>query len=188
MKEVINYFLRFFRVLCTLIVILYLFVIVLYFALEKINNMKFPSLGGYTYHKINHNYLEPEIKEKNILIFKENKEFKVNDIILYMDNNKREVAKIIEITEEKITIDYLTTNNPKYIYTDSSFIPIVEIENPEEEINYIYKEDIFGTMVYNNNTLSKVINILTHYITLIIMIIFIVLIPNKTYKRFEFIQ
>jgi len=187
MKEILNFLLRTFRVLCTLIVILYFFIVVLYFSLEKINEMKFPSLRGYTYHKINDNYLEPEIKQNNILIFKENSEFKINDIILYIENNNRKVGKIIDITDEKITIDYINISNPKVIYVDTNAI-LNSNPNSLEEINYLYKEDIFGTMIYNNNIFSKVVNILTHWITLIIMIIFIVIIPNKTYKRFKFVQ
>ena len=64
-------------------------------------------------------------------------------------------------------------------------------EDSNLKLNYTnYKEEsiistdgVLGKVIYNNEKFTKVINILTNTFTLIAMVVFIIIVPEATYKR-----
>ena len=154
--------LRFLR----LIVVIYLLLLVLiygyYYCTQAFSDNVYPSIKGYSYFKVYNNYLEPEIKDGSIVILKYTELLKEGDFVAFEENGLLKIKKIEEITED---------SNLKLNYT-----------NYKEE-SAISTDGVLGKVIYNNEKFTKVINILTNTFTLIAMVVFIIIVPEATYKR-----
>lgn len=154
----IRFLLNAIRVLFAVFLFIF-FIIKMYFIINiKVHENIFPEILGYSYIKVDNDYLSPEINEGDYVFLKYDKNININDYIAFVENEEITLNKVTNINEEEITVG----------------------ENYLLNIN-----DVKAKLIYNNNKLSKTIRILTNPFSVIIMLLAIIFIPQLTYKRYN---
>lgn len=160
---------RFLLNIVRIIISIYLCAVVLLFAYftvyKELYDDKFPMIQGYSYVKVPDDNLSPEyVKNDFVLVeFKDDQKVEVGDFVVYLKDNKYPTMKQVTKLE-----DYIVTLN----YTN---------KKEESTINF---DMIIAKAKYSDPTLSKVLNIITNPVVLIVLLVSVILIPELTYKRY----
>ena len=151
---------RFLLNIVRIIISIYLCAVVLLFAYftvyKELYDDKFPMIQGYSYIKVPDDNLSPEY-------VKDDEKVEVGDYVVYLKDNKYPTMKQVTKLE-----DYIVTLN----YTN---------KKEESTINF---DMIIAKAKYSDPTLSKVLNIITNPVVLIVLLVSVILIPELTYKRY----
>lgn len=139
--------------------LLLFFIIKMYYLINnKVHETIDVDIYGYTYIKVNDDNLSPDIKTGDYIILKRDDNIKINDYVAYIENNSLSLNKVSNINEDEVTLS---------------------------NSNIISKNDVKFKYIYKNETLNKVLKIMTHPIVVIVMILYIIFIPQLIYKRYE---
>lgn len=148
-----------------LIVLAFLFVVI--YVKRNAYHEKYPSLNGYMYYKIDNATLEPEIRKNNYLILKDSDDIDVGDFVAYLDGpqNDMVIRKVVDRNNYKLTLD--VTNN----YENKEY-------KVEKEI-----DEITAKVVYNNNTISSVANVLLNPVVIIVLLFLGTIFPEFIFNK-----
>lgn len=155
MKNILN----FIRIVIIIYLICITIIFVSMFTQKKINKNEFPTLMGYSYMKIDSD-IYSDIKKDNIIILKKSKNVSENDYVAYKYNDVVKLGKIVKTDKYKV-----------YINDDNGVLKEYDLEN------------IYGKMIYNNDTFSKVMNILTNWIVLVILLFIGTILPELIFNN-----
>ena len=144
------------------------FIIAAYFYSNKKYYNTYPNVGGYAYYIVEDDKLEPDIPNGTFVVLKREDSFsgQVGEYILFENSG---LYRIEQIKENDLMEEYIVgfTNDDKSEYLT------------------IKKNDMLYKVYYHSTTLTTVYKILSNWIVLLILILFLVLSPSLTYKRFE---
>lgn len=150
-----------------IIVITYLVIILIIFAFfltqEKLYEISLPSIKGYSYIHYQNNHLEPNINDNEFVLIQKTSNIDTGDYVVYIKNDIKKIKKVI--------------SRDKYI------LEISYIDGTEKET--LKLDDAFGKVIYQNKVISDILNVITNYVVIIIMIVYASLIPSLTYKRYS---
>lgn len=148
-----------------LITLTFLFVII--YVKKNSYHQKYPEINGYSYYKIDNATLEPEIQKNSYLILKKSEDIEVGDFVSFLDGVDYDVVvrKVVERDNYKLTVD--VTNN----YENKDYRKVIEID------------DISAKVVYRNNTVSKIANIMLNPITLVILLFIGTIFPEFVFNK-----
>ena len=155
MKNILN----FIRILIIIYLVCITIILVSMFTQKKINKNEFPTLMGYSYMKVDSD-IYSDIKKDNIIILKKSKDVSKNDYVAYKYNDIVKLGKIVKTDKYKV-----------YIIDDNGVLKEYDLE------------DIYGKMIYNNDTFSKVMNILTNWIVLVILLFIGTILPELIFNN-----
>ncbi len=155
MKNILN----FIRILIIIYLVCITIILVSMFTQKKINKNEFPTLMGYSYMKVDSD-IYSDIKKDNIIILKKSKDVSKNDYVAYKYNDIVKLGKIVKTDKYKV-----------YINDDNGVLKEYDLE------------DIYGKMIYNNDTFSKVMNILTNWIVLVILLFIGTILPELIFNN-----
>lgn len=153
------------------LIIIYLitlaFLFVMFYVKKNTYHEKYPSINGYSYYKIDNATLEPEIRKDNYLILKKSEDIEVGDFIAYLDGPEQDIVirKVVERDNYKLTLD--VTNN----YENKEYRTVKEID------------DISAKVVYNNNTVSSIANVLLNPIMIVILLFLGTIFPEFIFNK-----
>lgn len=122
--------------------VLYVIIMMTFFTKKKTYNESYPTILGYSYYKVDSDVFEPDIKKNNVVIFKDVDDIKIGDYVVYVDKKNPVVKKVDNIEKYNLILGDVT----------KTF------------------DEIDGKMVYNNDNFSKIINILTNPVVLIVLL------------------
>lgn len=159
----IKFIINLIRVIFCIFLLLILLIFVYFLVMEKLYNKDFASIEGYTYIHIQDNNMEPDIYDKEYLLVKETKDIEKNDYVVYLENGIKKTRKVIHASKDELEVNYVKISDTSYINLDS----------------------VYGKVVYQNKNISNVLNIFTNLVVIIIMIVYILLTPQYTYRRYE---
>ncbi|MGM9877965.1 MAG: hypothetical protein ACI33S_04870 [Bacilli bacterium] len=168
-----RFILKIIRIIICLFLYTFLLIKVFFISQEYLYENEYPGVYGYSILKIKNDYLSPDIEKNSYVILQSKEEYEVGDIVYYSGKN---ISKIIEIREEETSVE--DESNP--IIED-----VIELKDNREEVFITSKNDIYGKVIYNNKKISTTINILTHPIVILLLIIFSISISSLTYKRYS---
>ena len=160
---------RFLLSIVRIIISIYLCAVILIFAYftvyKELYDNKFPMIQGYSYIKVPDDNLSPEyVKNDYVLVqHEDDQKVEVGDYVVYLKDNKYPTMKQVTKLE-----DYIVTLN-------------FSNKNEESTINF---DMIIAKAKYSDPTLSKVLNVITNPVALIVLLVSVVLIPEFTYKRY----
>lgn len=148
-----------------LIVLAFLFLI--FYVKKNTYHEKYPTINGYSYYKIDNATLEPEIRKGNYLILKKSDDIDVGDFVSYLDGEKDDIVirKVVDRDNYKLTLD--VTNN----YENKDLKVVKEID------------EISAKVVYNNNTVSSIANVLLNPIMLVILLFLGTIFPEFIFNK-----
>lgn len=153
------------------LIIIYLitlaFLFVMFYVKKNTYHEKYPSINGYSYYKIDNATLEPEIRKDNYLILKKSEDIEVGDFVAYLDGPEQDIVirKVVERDNYKLTLD--VTNN----YENKEYRTVKEID------------DISAKVVYNNNTVSSIANVLLNPIMIVILLFLGTIFPEFIFNK-----
>lgn len=153
------------------LIIIYLitlaFLFVMFYVKKNTYHEKYPSINGYSYYKIDNATLEPEIRKDNYLILKKSEDIEVGDFVAYLDGPEQDIVirKVVERDNYKLTLD--VTNN----YENKEYRTVKEID------------DISAKVVYNNNTVSAIANVLLNPIIIVILLFLGTIFPEFIFNK-----
>lgn len=153
------------------LIIIYLitlaFLFVMFYVKKNTYHEKYPSINGYSYYKIDNATLEPEIRKDNYLILKKSEDIEVGDFVAYLDGPEQDIVirKVVERDNYKLTLD--VTNN----YENKEYRTVKEID------------DISAKVVYNNNTVSAIANVLLNPIVIVILLFLGTIFPEFIFNK-----
>ena len=161
----IRFILNIIRAIISLYLCVYVILFAFFMVNKKIYNDKFPLLFGYSYFKVQGDALEPNyVDDSYVLVYHdETTEVKKGDFVVYLHDGLYPKMKQVEEANEYL----LTINYPN-----------------DEEGNVIDVGDVLAVAIYSNDKVSNVLNILLHPITLIVLVVAVVLLPELTYRRY----
>lgn len=160
---------RFLLNIVRIIISIYLCAVILIFAYftvyKELYDDPFPMIQGYSYIKVPDDNLSPEyVKNDYVLVqYEDDQKIEVGDYVVYLKDNKYPTMKQVTKLD-----DYIVTLN----YSN---------KKEESTINF---DMIIAKVKYSNPDLSKVLNIITNPVALIVLLVAVVLIPELTYKRY----
>ena len=160
---------RFLLSIVRIIISIYLCAVILIFAYftvyKELYDDKFPMIQGYSYIKVPDDNLSPEyVKNDYVLVqYEDDQKVEVGDYVVYLKDNKYPTMKQVTKLE-----DYIVTLN-------------FSNKNEESTINF---DMIIAKAKYSNPKLSKILQIITNPVALIVLLVSVVLIPELTYKRY----
>lgn len=153
------------------LIIIYLitlaFLFVMFYVKKNTYHEKYPSINGYSYYKIDNATLEPEIRKDNYLILKKSEDIEIGDFVAYLDGPEQDIVirKVVERDNYKLTLD--VTNN----YENKEYRTVKEID------------DISAKVVYNNNTVSSIANVLLNPIMIVILLFLGTIFPEFIFNK-----
>lgn len=156
MKNILNVI----RILIIIYLVAFTAIMVSMYTKRKVYNDMFPTVLGYTYIKVDTDIYEPDIKKNNIIILKETKAVDVNDYVVYKYTNTTKLGKVEKVDKYNI-----------YVKDDNGVLNEYNLQN------------VYGKMIYNNDTFSKVMNILTNWIVLVILLFVGTLLPELIFNN-----
>lgn len=133
---------------------------------KKLYNDPFPLVFEHSYVKMDNDYLSPEFEKNDYLFMKHGDELKyeVGDYVAYLEDGRNiRVKKVVEVNEYLLTLNYTNHNDE----------------------NTIDVNDVLAKKVYSNDTLSKVLHIVTNPIVIVVMFIAVLILPELTYRRYN---
>ncbi len=155
--------LNFIRIIISIYLILYI-VIMSYFTINKqIHNIYDANIWGYYYIKVDDEYNKNDIPKDRYIILQNASDFNVGDYVIVNENDSYKLKKITKVDNFEYTLNY---------------------SNFDEETTAT-NNDIISKVVYNNATFSNLFAFFTNIITVIILFVIVVMIPNVTYKRYS---
>lgn len=102
-------------ILFAIIAILAFFAVVVFFQV-KIQKKDYPNIFGYTFFEVVSGSMSPSIETYDLIIVKLNENYKINDVITFMDKGDFITHRIIEINDNNIlTKGDANNTNDKYI-------------------------------------------------------------------------
>lgn len=141
------------------IIFLCVFYNILYLINTTITNKEYFNVSGISIFTMDSNNMTPDLNKNDLIIAKEEYDYKVNDIIVYKVNEKIRINKISNIKNQEVNITYNTKSNTNY-YND---------------IEEIVENQIIGKVYKNIGKLGFLIKILQSKMFTIIIIIIIIL-------------
>lgn len=155
------------RGLIIIYIIILAFLYVIFYVKRNTYHEKYPSLNGYSYYKIDNSTLEPEVRKNNYLILKKNENIEVGDFVAFLDGPEQDIVirKVVERDNYKLTLD--VTNN----YESKEY----RVEKNIDEIS--------AKVVYNNNTVSSIANVLLNPIVLVILLFLGTIFPEFIFNK-----
>ncbi len=155
------------RGLIIIYIIILAFLYVIFYVKRNTYHEKYPSLNGYSYYKIDNSTLEPEIRKNNYLILKKNENIEVGDFVAFLDGPEQDIVirKVVERDNYKLTLD--VTNN----YESKEY----RVEKNIDEIS--------AKVVYNNNTVSAIANVLLNPIVIVILLFLGTIFPEFIFNK-----
>lgn len=165
--KVFKYIFNIIRVLIIIYLIVLAFLFVIFYVKRNTYHEKYPSLNGYSYYKIDNATLEPEVRKNNYLILKKDEKIEVGDFVAFLDGSQQDIVirKVVERDNYKLTLD--VTNN---------------YENKEYRVEKNIDE-ISAKVVYNNNTVSAIANVLLNPIVLVILLFLGTIFPEFIFNK-----
>ena len=155
------------RVLIIIYIIILAFLYVIFYVKRNTYHEKYPSLNGYSYYKIDNSTLEPEVRKNNYLILKKDENIEVGDFVAFLDGPEQDIVirKVVERDNYKLTLD--VTNN----YESKEY----RVEKNIDEIS--------AKVVYNNNTVSAIANVLLNPIVIVILLFLGTIFPEFIFNK-----
>ena len=155
------------RGLIIIYIIILAFLYVIFYVKRNTYHEKYPSLNGYSYYKIDNSTLEPEVRKNNYLILKKDENIEVGDFVAFLDGPEQDIVirKVVEIDNYKLTLD--VTNN----YESKEY----RVEKNIDEIS--------AKVVYNNNTVSAIANVLLNPIVIVILLFLGTIFPEFIFNK-----
>lgn len=165
--KVFKYIFNIIRVLIIIYLIVLAFLFVIFYVKRNTYHEKYPSLNGYSYYKIDNATLEPEVRKNNYLILKKDEKIEVGDFVAFLDGSQQDIVirKVVERDNYKLTLD--VTNN---------------YENKEYRVEKNIDE-ISAKVVYNNNTVSAIANVLLNPIVIVILLFMGTIFPEFIFNK-----
>ena len=148
-------------------IIILAFLYVIFYVKRNTYHEKYPSLNGYSYYKIDNSTLEPEVRKNNYLILKKDENIEVGDFVAFLDGPEQDIVirKVVERDNYKLTLD--VTNN----YESKEY----RVEKNIDEIS--------AKVVYNNNTVSAIANVLLNPIVIVILLFLGTIFPEFIFNK-----
>ena len=109
------------------------------------------------------NKVNMNVKKDRYIILQMSSDFNVGDYVIVNENDSYKLKKVTKVDNFEYTLNY---------------------SNLDEETTATNK-DIISKVVYNNATFSNLFGFFTNIITVIILFVIVVMIPNFTYKRYS---
>ena len=155
------------RGLIIIYIIILAFLYVIFYVKRNTYHEKYPSLNGYSYYKIDNSTLEPEVRKNNYLILKKDENIEVGDFVAFLDGPEQDIVirKVVERDNYKFTLD--VTNN----YESKEY----RVEKNIDEIS--------AKVVYNNNTVSAIANVLLNPIVIVILLFLGTIFPEFIFNK-----
>ena len=155
------------RGLIIIYIIILAFLYVIFYVKRNTYHEKYPSLNGYSYYKIDNSTLEPEVRKNNYLILKKDENIEVGDFVAFLDGPEQDIVirKVVERDNYKLTLD--VTNN----YESKEY----RVEKNIDEIS--------AKVVYNNNTVSAIENVLLNPIVIVILLFLGTIFPEFIFNK-----
>lgn len=155
------------RGLIIIYIIILAFLYVIFYVKRNTYHEKYPSLNGYSYYKIDNSTLEPEVRKNNYLILKKDENIEVGDFVAFLDGPEQDIVirKVVERDNYKLTLD--VTNN----YESKEY----RVEKNIDEIS--------AKVVYNNNTVSVIANVLLNPIVIVILLFLGTIFPEFIFNK-----
>lgn len=155
------------RGLIIIYIIILAFLYVIFYVKRNTYHEKYPSLNGYSYYKIDNSTLEPEVRKNNYLILKKDENIEVGDFVAFLDGPEQDIVirKVVERDNYKLTLD--VTNN----YESKEY----RVEKNIDEIS--------AKVVYNNNTVSAIANVLFNPIVIVILLFLGTIFPEFIFNK-----
>lgn len=155
------------RGLIIIYIIVLAFLFVIFYVKRNTYHEKYPTLNGYSYYKIDNSTLEPEIRKNNYLILKKDENIEVGDFVAFLDGPEQDIVirKVVERDNYKLTLD--VTNN---------------YENKEYRVEKNI-DQISSKVVYNNNTVSSIANVLLNPIVIVILLFLGTIFPEFIFNK-----
>lgn len=155
------------RGLIIIYIIILAFLYVIFYVKRNTYHEKYPSLNGYSYYKIDNSTLEPEVRKNNYLILKKDENIEVGDFVAFLDGPEQDIVirKVVERDNYKLTLD--VTNN----YESKEY----RVEKNIDEIS--------AKVVYNNNTISAIANVLLNPIVIVILLFLGTIFPEFIFNK-----
>ena len=155
------------RGLIIIYIIILAFLFVIFYVKRNTYHETYPTLNGYSYYKIDNSTLEPEIRKNNYLILKKDENIEVGDFVAFLDGPEQDIVirKVVERDNYKLTLD--VTNN---------------YENKEYRVEKNI-DQISAKVVYNNNTVSSIANVLLNPIVLVILLFLGTIFPEFIFNK-----
>lgn len=158
-KKILN----FFRIIISIYLILYI-IITAYFGINKqIHKISNANIWGYSYIRVSDEYNKNDIPKDRYVILKTSLEYNIGDYVLISENGYQKLKKITNVDNFEYTINY---------------------SNIDEE-SVVTNSSIIAKVIYNNATFSNLFGFFTNIITILILFVIVVMIPNFTYKRYS---
>jgi hypothetical protein len=133
---------------------------------KKLYNDPYPLVFGYSYFKMDNDFLSPDYQKNDYMFLKHTEEdvYSVGDYVVYLENGQNVRAKkVTEVNEYMLTLNYTNHNDE----------------------NTIDVNEILAKEVYSNSTLSKVLHIITNPVVIVVMFIAVLILPELTYRRYN---
>lgn len=149
-------------------------IVTMIFYSNKKYNSGYPDVRGYSYYVIEDDKLESVNMPRDTFVVlqteKNNYTAKEGDYVFYKDG---EVFRLMQVKQENASDKELDS----YLvgYPDSD----------ESEYMKVKKMDVIAKYYYHHPTLTLCYKIFTNWIAILIMLLFLILSPSLTYKRFE---
>ena len=155
------------RGLIIIYIIILAFLYVIFYVKRNTYHEKYPSLNGYSYYKIDNSTLEPEVRKNNYLILKKDENIEVGDFVAFLDGPEQDIVirKVVERDNYKLILD--VTNN----YESKEY----RVEKNIDEIS--------AKVVYNNNTVSAIANVLLNPIVIVILLFLGTIFPEFIFNK-----
>ena len=155
------------RGLIIIYIIILAFLYVIFYVKRNTYHEKYPSLNGYSYYKIDNSTLEPEVRKNNYLILKKDENIEVGDFVAFLDGPEQDIVirKVVERDNYKLTLD--VTNN----YESKEY----RVEKNIDERS--------AKVVYNNNTVSAIANVLLNPIVIVILLFLGTIFPEFIFNK-----
>lgn len=160
---------RFLLNVVRIIISIYLCAIILFFAYmmvyKELYKDNFPLINGYSYIKMDDDNLSPKYVKNDYVFVKYEEEQKISegDYVIYLKNDTYPLLKQVTKVD-----DYIVTLN---------------FTKKDEEVTMNF-DKIVAKAIYHNSTLSKILHIITNPITLVVLFIGVVIMPELTYRRY----
>lgn len=154
--------------LLRLIIILILAVvatIIILNSMQSKSKMTYINLEGYALFVVDDDYLKPEFESGDVLLLQNDQEYTatVGDYIFIYDEGMNRVKRITADVGDSYKISY--TNN--------------------DDEKLIKKNEVLAKVVYHSEWLTLTYAIITNWIVILGLIVFLVLSPTMLFKRYD---
>ena len=133
----------------------------------------YSSIRGYSFYYVEDRSLEPDIPKNTFLLLKsEERQYSIKegDYVLYVEEGKTLLKKVMKENVSDVVLDEYVVGYPG-----------------DDEIDYttVKKSSVLFKSIYHSEWLTLCYQIFTNWIVVLILVLFLVLSPSLTYKRFE---